>query len=153
MADSSCSLNIEFFYLPPSPKKIEKQRVGLILKQKTTKEGLICNADLIKYEINKGSWIVISCKEKARICLRAEIYNNCIVGYSIGPLSRTNKKEEQDHFLSEEVDLAISTLITRAFSEKSEAAIYHNNVAKLSLRVKQNILKKLNIHSKQDKSI
>ena len=40
MADSSCSLNIEFFYLPPSPKKIEKQRVGLILKQKTTKEGL-----------------------------------------------------------------------------------------------------------------
>lgn len=151
MADSSCSLNIEFFYLPPSPKKIEKQRVGLILKQKTTKEGLICNADLIKYEINKGSWIVISCNENVRICLRANIYNNRTVGYSIGPLNRTNKKDEQDYFLPEEVDLAISALITRVFSEKSEAAIYYDNDAKLTLRVKQTILKKLNIHSLQDK--
>ena len=48
MTNSSCSLNIEFFYLPPpSPKKIEKQRVGLILKQKTTKEGLKESKDVV----------------------------------------------------------------------------------------------------------
>lgn len=133
MADKNPGLTIKFIY-KTRPPAIEKQKVGMIIKEETSKEELCRNIDLIKFEVNKGTSIIIGSSDCALVFQKIIINEECI-GYTIGPLvsissnveksnSLLNKQKTEDYFHADELDIGIRVFFDRVFCNNPKESVY-----------------------------